>query len=75
MDVPRAPDDAAAFDQFVAFARDLARVLEGDLVDDNRQPIDPDALQSIASEINAVRSRLHALGVLAGSALALRLFS
>lgn len=75
MDVARAPDEATGFDEFVAFARDLARVLEGELVDDDHRPVSDDALGAIKDEVDRVRGRLAALGVPAGSALALRLFA
>jgi FtsZ-interacting cell division protein ZipA len=75
MDVARAPDAAAAFEAFVDFARDLARVVEGELVDDNQRPVSPASLGAIGAEVARVRARLAALGVPAGSTLALRLFS
>jgi len=75
LDVPRAVDGEEAFERFVSFARELARRLEGDLVDDNRRPISNGALEAIAREVKDVRSRLAALRVPAGSPLALRIFS
>ncbi len=75
MDVARAPDLPAAFEAFVDFARDVARVVEGELVDDNQRPVSPTALGSIGAEVARVRASLSALGVPAGSTLALRLFS
>jgi FtsZ-interacting cell division protein ZipA len=75
MDVARAPDEAGGFADFVAFARDLARVLEGELVDDDHRPVNEDSLGAIQAEVDRVRARLVTLGLPAGSALAMRLFA
>jgi len=75
MDVPRAPASPEAFQQFVRFARDLAKTMEADLVDDNRRPISPTALAAIEREVVRVRTRLAELGLPAGGALALRVFA
>jgi hypothetical protein len=75
MDVPRAPDSAEAFSQFVGFARELARTLDAELVDDNRRPISAGSLAAIDAEVMRVRSRLAELGLNTGSELALRVFA
>jgi hypothetical protein len=75
LDVPRAPGTEEAFAAFREAATRLAQTLDGRLVDDNRQPISPASLQSIASEVDAVRNRMRAEGLEPGGALALRLFA
>ncbi|MBS0336038.1 MAG: hypothetical protein JSS40_04350 [Proteobacteria bacterium] len=75
MDVPRVPDTRRTFDAMVRFARNLAGLLGGALVDDNNQPLDERAVAAIDAQLAVVCASLEAQGVLPGSALALRLFS
>lgn len=71
LDVPRTPDVAASYEAMVRAARGLG----GRLVDDNGNALDARALAAIGAEVEAVGSRLAALGIEPGSPLALRLFS
>ncbi len=75
MDVPRAPDTQRTFDSMVRFARQLASLLGGSLVDDNNQPLDERSIAAINSQLALVRQSLDAQGIAPGSALAQRLFS
>lgn len=75
LDVPRAPDGDAVFTQFADLAQAVARTLEGQLVDDNRNPISAASLASIAQAAAGARATLREAGVPAGGPLALRLFS
>ena len=71
LDVPRTPELAPSYDAMVQAARGLG----GLLVDDNGSTLDDRALGAIRAEVQAVGSRLAALGIQPGSPLALRLFS
>ena len=71
LDVPRTPEVADSYDAMVRAARGLG----GRLVDDNGNALDDRALGAIRAEVQAVGSRLAALGMEPGSPLALRLFS
>lgn len=71
LDVPRTADLAASYDAMVKSARQLG----GRLADDNGNALDERALGAIRAEVQAVGSRLAALGIEPGSPLALRLFS
>ena len=75
MDVPRAPDTQRTFESMVRFARTLANLLGGGLVDDNNQPLDDRSVAAIGAQLGVVRANLEALNVIPGNALALRLFS
>jgi FtsZ-interacting cell division protein ZipA len=75
MDVPRVPDTHRTFDAMVRFARNLANLLGGALVDDNNQPLDERAVAAIDAQLTVVCASLETQGVVPGSALALRLFS
>jgi FtsZ-interacting cell division protein ZipA len=59
----------------VRAARSLADESGGRLVDDNGKELDEHALRAIGAELEAVRTRLAAVGIEPGSELALRLFS
>jgi hypothetical protein len=74
VDVPRAPASAAAFRRFLEFARQLEGALGGVLVDDERKPIGPAALETIGRELERIHQTMQARGIPAGGALALRLF-
>ncbi|CAN0239996.1 unnamed protein product [Phaeothamnion confervicola] len=75
MDVPRVPETHRSFEAMVRFARNLAGLLGGQLVDDNGQPLDDRAVAAIDAQLGLVRRNLEARGIQPGSALALRLFS
>ena len=75
LDVPRVPDLRRSFQSMAAFARQLAAVLGGKLVDDNGNSLDDRAVAAIGAQLDAVRGAFDAKGIATGSAEALRLFS
>lgn len=75
MDVPRAPETQRTFEAMTRFARSLASLLGGSVVDDNGQPLDDRAVTAIGTQLVVVRASLEAEGIVPGSTLALRLFS
>ncbi len=74
LDVPRVSDPARVFDQMKLAARRLAQQLGGELVDDNRRPLDDAALVAIRKQVNAAADALRASGIEPGSPRALELF-
>lgn len=74
-DLPRVPDTRRSFESMARFARQLASLLGGSIVDDNGNVLDERALTAIAAQLEAVRGTLQARGVPPGSPAALRLFS
>ncbi|MBI2318071.1 MAG: cell division protein ZipA C-terminal FtsZ-binding domain-containing protein [Betaproteobacteria bacterium] len=75
LDVPRAPGGIRTFEQFRELIRHFAQGLDGQLVDDNRKPLSPAALDQIRGQIEAVHRAMEARGFAAGTPEALRLFS
>jgi FtsZ-interacting cell division protein ZipA len=75
MDVPRAPETHRTFEAMARFAKTLANLLGGSVVDDNEQPLDERSVAAIGAQLAMVRASLEAEGIVPGSALALRLFS
>ena len=74
-DLPRSPGGTAAFDQLTVLASRFAQTLGGQLVDDNRAVLRPQALAAIRAQLEPVYAAMAAQGIPAGSPLALRLFS
>lgn len=56
-------------------AKRLAEVMDGQITDDNGQPLSSDAMDLIGSELEALYDKLDARELSAGSVLARRLFS
>jgi FtsZ-interacting cell division protein ZipA len=75
LEVPRVPDLRRSFHAMAGFARQLAAVLGGSLVDDNGHLLDERAVAAIGAQLDAVRGEFDARGIATGSAEALRLFS
>lgn len=75
LDVPRAPAAESPWDEMVACARLCAERLDGRLVDEGGRPLSDADLASIAEQIRTRQERLEAIGIDAGSPLALRLFN
>jgi hypothetical protein len=71
LDVPRTPDLLSSYQAMARAARELG----GRVVDDNGNTLDERALSAIGVEVDALRSRMAAMGIEPGSPLALRLFS
>lgn len=75
LDVPRTAEPARSFEAMARAARQIAAAGGGRVVDDNGAELDDRSLAAISAEVDAVRTRLAAAGIDAGSPLALRLFS
>ncbi|MBL8437978.1 MAG: cell division protein ZipA C-terminal FtsZ-binding domain-containing protein [Zoogloeaceae bacterium] len=75
VDVPRVPNGHQAFDRMMEFARHLASVFDGQVVDDNRAPFGEPAAAMIRNQIEQFQGQMQGYGVPAGGRLALRLFS
>lgn len=76
LDVPRVEHGEAVFVQMVTLAQRFADVLQGTLVDDNRQPLGEPQLDHIRREfIGKPQATMRSFGLPAGSPQAQRLFS
>jgi FtsZ-interacting cell division protein ZipA len=75
LDLARAPDTRRSFESMARLAAQLASVLGGRIVDDNGNPLDERAVQSIAQQLDAASAGMQAHGIAPGSPTALRLFS
>ena len=74
LDVARVADPARVFDQMKNAARRMAATLGGELVDDNRRPLDDAALGLIRDQVEAAAEALQSVHIEPGSARALALF-
>jgi hypothetical protein len=74
LDVPRAPAAQKPFDHLIVLANELARSLDGAIVDDQSHLLTPAQLTSIGHQIEPVYAKLIAAGMPAGSPRALALF-
>ena len=74
LDVPRVADPLRAFDQMKLAAKRIAHTLDGDLVDDNRRPLDDAALNAIREQVRNTATALREVRIEPGSARALALF-
>jgi FtsZ-interacting cell division protein ZipA len=75
LDVPRVENPAASFDLMVQIARDLARDLQVNLVDDQRVQFTDAGLAKIRAQIVEVEAKMCENNLIPGSPQALRLFS
>ncbi|HCI53615.1 MAG TPA: hypothetical protein DE312_09940 [Gallionella sp.] len=75
LDVPRVENPAANFDLMVQIARDLARDLQVNLVDDHRVQLTDAGLAKIRAQIVEVEAKMCENNLIPGSTQALRLFS
>jgi len=75
LDVPRVANGPRVFDKMVAMSRSFADSLDGTLADDNRALLNDSGLDRIRAQLRAIYSAMEQRGVVAGSPLALRLFS
>ena len=66
---------ALQFDRMMQVARDLARELQVNVVDDNRVALSDNGLALIRARINEVELKMCAKGIVPGSTQARRLFS
>jgi FtsZ-interacting cell division protein ZipA len=74
LDVPRVSDPPRAFDQMKLAAKRIAHTLGGDLVDDNRRPLDDEALAAIRQHVQIATDALKACRIDPGSPRAQALF-
>ena len=74
LDVARVADPARVFDQMKNAARRMAATLGGELVDDNKRPLDDAALGLIRDQVEAAAEALRSVHIEPGSARALALF-
>lgn len=75
LDIPRTLNPAHTFDRMISFAQHLSDKLDGRLVDDNRVPLSDRAISLIRSQIYQFELQMERQSILAGSPVALRLFS
>jgi hypothetical protein len=75
LDVPRTPDPARTFEPYRDLVSQLAKVLEGRIVDEKRAAISPAAFDQILAQVQAVQSALISRSIPPGGPAALRLFS
>jgi FtsZ-interacting cell division protein ZipA len=74
LDVPRVADPLRAFDQMKLAAKRIAHTLGGELVDDNKRPLDDAALAAIRQQVQGAADALKACHIDPGSPRALALF-
>jgi FtsZ-interacting cell division protein ZipA len=75
LDVPRVADGHAALDVMLRTGMMLAEGLGGSLVDDNRVPLNDNAVRAIQQQLRSIQAKMEARGMAPGSERALRLFS
>lgn len=75
LDVPRVPHPAQLFDRMVETAREFARELQVNVVDDRRVVLSDSGLGIIRDQIGAVEVKMAEHGIAPGSAQARRLFA
>jgi hypothetical protein len=74
LDVARVADPVRAFDQMKLAAKRMALTLDGELVDDNRRPLDDAALAAIRPQVQAAAVALRETNIEPGSPRAQSLF-
>ncbi len=74
LDVPRVADPPRAFDHMKLVAKRIAHTLDGELVDDNRRPLDDAALAAIRQQVQSAAGALSACHIDPGSPRAHALF-
>lgn len=75
IDVPLVADGAGVFDRMMRHANQMAEVLHGSVVDDNRAPFGAEAGALIRSQIRQFQAQMENERIPAGGPLASRLFS
>jgi hypothetical protein len=75
LDVPRVEDPCMQFDQMMRVARELARELQVNVVDDHRVVLSDKGLALIRARIAGVEAKMREHAIVPGSSQALRLFS
>ncbi len=75
MNVPCSHQPAAVFEEMVQAAKELARQLNGTLLDQDRKPLTDKGIALIRGQIDSIADAMRRHGIVAGSAAAVRLFS
>lgn len=76
LDVPRTAEGGFTFDHMLRLVRQFADVLQAKIVDDNKRPLSDEQLTNIRTQfVVGTQQKMAAQGIVAGSPLALRLFS
>ncbi len=75
LDVPHVESALQPFERMVRIATSLAQEMDGAMVDDSGQPLNPKAMESIARELVDLYRVLDERDLAAGSPLARRLFA
>jgi len=75
LDVPRIADGVGALDRMAQTGATLAATLGGELVDDNRNPLQQAGLNRIRQQLQDIHAAMAAREIAAGSPRALRLFA
>jgi cell division protein ZipA len=74
MNVPCVSQPASMFDRMIETAKRLCRVLDGQLLDQDRKPLTDKGIGIIRAQIDDIGDSMRAFGIVAGSPTALRLF-
>jgi FtsZ-interacting cell division protein ZipA len=74
LDVPHCVDGMLALERMLHLARQLGDALGGDLVDDNRRPLNPNGIEAIRQAIRGIAAQMDHFGVPPGSPAAKRLY-
>lgn len=74
LDVPHCPDGMLALERMISLARQLCETLGGEVVDDNRRPLNPTGIEAIRKAIRGITAQMESFGVLPGSPVAKRLY-
>lgn len=75
VDIPNSPPDDQAFSRMASVGRDLARRLDGTLLDDQGNPVSDQSDQAIDRQLQALYTQLEKAGFPAGDARTSRVFS
>ncbi len=75
LDLPRVGDGLAALHDMYVMAGRMAGTLYGQVVDDNNAALGARQMAAIEKQLTGILQQMEAQGILAGSPLALRLFS
>lgn len=74
LDVPHCHDGMLALERMLMLARQLSEALGGDVVDDNRRPLNAHGIEAIRQAIRGIAAQMDHFGVPPGSAAAKRLY-
>ena len=75
LDVPRTPHPGQIFERMFNLALQIADVLHGEVVDDNKKTLTANGRKVIAETIHGITGEMQQRGVVPGSSVALRLYA